>query len=184
MYISEISHSLFPRRRASLNQSMTLLRGKINFTSVEISSSRIFLQVSASSFVSSAKLLFDYSDAFDKLDAAKTSIEELHDDIALKETIDANIAELHRLNQLAAQIEIKNNFNLLINLGKISGGDVRLTKISVEENFLELEGTTDNPDAVKNYLARVKSSVTQSAHLESSKENDDGDIIFLIRATL
>ncbi len=134
--------------------------------------------------IGSVKLLLDYHEASDKLDAAKTSIEELHADIILKETIDADIAELHRLNNLAAQIDIKNHFNLLINIGKISGGDVRLTKISIEENILELESATDNPDAVKNYLSRVKSFVAQSARLESSKENDDGDIIFLIRAAL
>lgn len=134
--------------------------------------------------IGSVKLLLDYHEASDKLDAAKTSIEELHADIILKETIDDDIAELHRLNNLAAQIDIKNHFNLLINIGKISGGDVRLTKISIEENILELESATDNPDAVKNYLSRVKSFVAQSARLESSKENDDGDIIFLIRAAL
>lgn len=155
--------------------------GVWNWKKISLAVAAIFL---IGLLIGSAKLLFDYHEASAKLNAAKTSIEELHADIALKETIDADIAELHRINNLAAQIEIKNNFNLLINIGKISGGDVRLTKISLEENFLELEGVTDNPDAVKNYLARVKSSVAKSARLETSKENDDGDIIFLIRAAL
>ena len=71
----------------------------------------------------------------------------------------------------------------MINLGKIAGDDIRLKKIRVEENFFELEGLTDKPDAVKNYLARVKNFVIKSARLESSAENDDGEIVFVIRAT-
>lgn len=134
--------------------------------------------------IGSAKLFFDYREASAELDAVKLSIDDVREDLALKKILDADIAELHRLNTLAAQIEGKKNFNLLINLGKISGGDVRLTKIRIEENFLELEGLTDKPDAVQSYLSRVKSSVVQSARLERSAENDAGDIAFLIRAAL
>ena len=134
--------------------------------------------------IGSIKLFFDYYEASNKLDAAKISVEGLHSDLALKENLDANIAELHKLNNRAAQIDSNKNFKLLINIGKISDDDVRLTKIRVEENFLELEGITDKPAVVKNYLAHVKSSVVQSARLETSSENDDGEIIFLIRASL
>ena len=134
--------------------------------------------------IGSIKLFFDYYEASNKLDAAKISVEGLHADLALKENLDANIAELHKLNNRAAQIDSNKNFKLLINIGKISDDDIRLTKIRVEENFLELEGITDKPAAVKNYLAHVKSSVVQSARLETSSENDDGEIIFLIRASL
>ena len=92
-------------------------------------------------------------------------------------------AHKFKLNFLnAAQIDVKQNFNLLINLGKIAGGDVSLTKIRVEENFLELEGVAQNSDAVKNYLSRVKNSVINSARLESSAEHEDGEIVFVIRA--
>ena len=162
--------------------NLLLARGGVwNWKKISLAVAAIFF---IGLLIGSAKLLFDYHEASAKLDAAKTSIDELHADIVLKENLDANIAELHRLNNLAAQIDIKNNFNLLINLGRISGGDIRLTKINIEENFLELEGMTDNPDAVKDYLARVKNSVAKSARLETSKENDDGDIIFVIRATL
>ena len=134
--------------------------------------------------IGSIKLFFDYYEASNKLDAAKISVEGLHSDLTLKENLDANIAELHKLNNRAAQIDSSKNFKLLINIGKISDDDVRLTKIRVEENFLELEGITDKPAVVKNYLAHVKSSVVQSARLETSSENDDGEIIFLIRASL
>ena len=135
-------------------------------------------------FVGSMKLLFDYHEASANLDAAKNSLEDLREEVALKENLDADIDELHRLNKLAAQIEVKQNFNLLIKLGKIAGDDVRLTKIRAEENFLELEGIADEPDAVKSYLSRVKNSVAPSAQLENSTENDYGEIVFLIRAKL
>ena len=131
----------------------------------------------------SAKISLDFHEASDKFDEANNLIDELNEDITLKKFLDADIAELHKDNKLAAQIDINKNFNLLINLGKITG-DVRLTKIQIEENFLELEGVTDNPDYIKNYLARVKNYVAQSARLENSTESDDGEIIFVIRATL
>ena len=95
--------------------------------------------------IGSIKLFFDYYEASNKLDAAKISVEGLHADLALKENLDANIAELHKLNNRAAQIDSNKNFKLLINIGKISDDDIRLTKIRVEENFLELEGITDKP---------------------------------------
>ena len=132
--------------------------------------------------IGSAKLFLDYDAASIELNAAKASLDVT--DLALKETLDADITELHRLNDIAAQIETNQNFNHLINLGRTAGGGVRLTKIRVEEKFMELEGLTDKPEAVKNYLARVRASVIQSARLESSAERDDGDIVFVIRATL
>ena len=132
----------------------------------------------------SAKIFFDYREASDKLDAAKISLDEIHDDLILKENLDAIIAELHRLNSIAANIEPEKKFNLLIRLGKIAEGDVRLTKIHVDEKFLELEGLTDKPEAVRNYLGRVRNSVEKSARLENSSERDDGEIFFVIRADL
>ena len=158
-----------------------LLSGGVwDWKKISFAAAAIFL---IGQIIFSAKIFFDYSAAQNKLDAAKISVEELSAELALKKNLDANVAELHRLNALAAQIELETNFNLLINLGKISGEDVRLTKIRAEKNLLELEGLTDNPDAVKNYLARVKSSVVQSARLENSSERDDGEIVFAIRAT-
>ena len=155
--------------------------GTWNFEKISAAVAAIFF---IGIILSSAKLFLDYREASDKFDAAKISLEKFSEDLALKKNLDANIAELHRLNALAAQIEPEKNFNLLINLGKIASDDVRLTKIRTEENFLELEGLTDNPDAVRNYLARVRNSVVQSARLEQSSERDDGEIVFVIRADL
>lgn len=132
--------------------------------------------------ISSIKLFIDYNAALDKLDEAKISVEKFSDELVLKKNLDAEISELHKINALAAQIKPEKNFNLLINLGKISSDDVRLTKIRAEENFLEVEGLTDDSDAVRNYLARVRNSVIKSARLENSSERDDGDIVFVIRA--
>lgn len=133
--------------------------------------------------IGSTKLFFDYRTASAELDAAKISIDELREDVDLKKSLDDTVAELHKLNKIAAQVSVTNNLNLLINLGKIADKNIHLTKIRVEKNFLELEGTADNPDAVKNYLVRVKISIIESARLEHSSERDDGDIAFVIHAT-
>lgn len=134
--------------------------------------------------IGSVNLFLDYNAATDKLDAAKISVESLSDDLALKKSLDENISELHKLNKLSAQVEGNKNFNRLVNLGKISDRTIRLTKIRAEENLLELEGITEDSGALKNYLGRVRNSVANSARLESSTERDDGDIAFVIRASL
>ena len=134
--------------------------------------------------VGSVNLFIDYKAASDKLDAAKSSVENLRGDLALKETLDEIFGELHRRNKLAAQINAPKNFNLLINLGKIADSNITLKKIRVEENSLEIEGVTDKADALKNYLSRVKNSVAKSARLESSSERNDEKISFVIRAAL
>lgn len=132
---------------------------------------------------SSLKLFLDYKTTSDKLDAAKISVENLSEELALKQNLDEVIAELHKINELSAQVPTNHNFNLLLNLGKIASEDIRLTRIRVEENFMELEGVTEDSEALKNYLGRVKNIVVPSARLESSSGQDD-KIYFVIRATL
>ncbi len=133
--------------------------------------------------VGSVKLFLEYREVSDKLDAAKISVENLNEDIALKKILDGNISELHRINKLAAQVAKPENFNRLLNLGKIADKNIRLTKIVAEENFLEIEGATDESETLKNYLGDVKNFVANSARLESSAEHD-GEIFFVIRAAL
>lgn len=133
----------------------------------------------------STKIFLEYRTASINLDAAKNSVAEFQDDLALKKNLDENISELHRLNEICAAQDVSTTkFNLLLNLGKISGEDVHLTEIRLEENSLELEGVADKPDAVKSYLGRVKNSVAQNARLENSSEREDGEIAFRIRAAL
>ena len=134
--------------------------------------------------IGSTKLFIDYSAASYELDAAKIAVDEMSKDVALKQKLDADIAELNRLNALTAQVNAPQNFNLLINLGKIADKNIRIKKIRLDENSLELEGIATKPDAVKNYLARVKNFVAQSARLENSSECDDGNIFFVVRASI
>lgn len=135
--------------------------------------------------VSAANLFVDYQTAAAELDAAKISVDERQEDFALKNFLDADIAELNRLNKISAAQKIApKKFNLLVNLGRVAGGGVRLTKIRAEENFLEVEGTSKTPDAVRSFLSRVKNSVVQAARLESSTRRDDGTIEFRIRAAI
>lgn len=168
------------RERTAPNLLST--RGAWNLKKISLTAAAIVLIALA---IGSAQLLADYDTASDELDAANRSLAKLRDDLALKKNLDADIAELHRLNKLGAAQDVSpKKFNLLINLGKVAGGGVSLTKIRAEENFLELEGISVTPDAVKSYLSRVKSNVAQSARIESSTEQDDGYIAFVIRATI
>lgn len=157
-------------------------RGSVwNLKKISLTAAAIFL---IAIILPTTKILFDWREASAQLDAEKKSVEELREDLALKEILDADIAELNRLNKIcAAQGVNSTRFNFLLNLGKISVDGAGLTNIRAEENFLEIEGLAENPDAVKNYLSRVKSLVAQNARLESSSERDGGGIVFLIRAT-
>lgn len=135
--------------------------------------------------IGSAQLLIDWRTASNELDTAKQSVNALQSDIAMKESLDADIAELHRLNNLSAAQNVSlKKFNMLVNLGRAAGGGVRLIKIRAEEKFFEFEGVSVTPDAVKSFLSRVKSLVAQSARLERSTEQEDGDVAFVIRATI
>ena len=150
---------------------------------------RISAAVAAIFFIAltfaTVKVFWDCNAASDALDDAKLAVNEIGADVALKKSLDADTAELHRLNALAAaQVDTPKKFNLLINLGKVADKTVRLTKIRADENSLELEGIAATPEAVKAYLARVKGSVAQGARLENSAARDDGDIAFTIRAAL
>ncbi len=148
---------------------------------------RISAAVAAIFFIAltlaTAKVFWDCNAASDALDAAKQAVNEINADVALKKSLDADIAELHRLNAIAAaQVDTPPILNRLIKLGRIADKTVRLTKIRADEKSLTLEGIAATPEAVKAYLARVKASVAQGARLENSAARDDGDIAFTIRA--
>ena len=155
--------------------------GVWNWKKFSQATATIFLAILA---VVTFKTFWNYGAASDELDAAKFAVNKLREDVALKKAVDADIAELHRLNKIAAaQVDTPTKFNLLLNLGKIADKSVRLTKIRADGNSFEIEGVANSPDAIKNYLSRVKSSVVSSARLESSSERDD-ELVFSIRATL
>ena len=134
--------------------------------------------------IQAAEISSDWRAASKELNAEKISLNELRDDLNLKKFVDDDIAEMQRLNNLTAKVDAPKTFNLLINLGKSFGGDVRLTKIRVDENSAQLDGLATSTEVVKSCLVRVKNSVTQSARLENSSARDDGEIDFKIRADL
>ncbi len=182
--ITPIDHAKFIAEIVRERKAPNILArsGILNWKKISAAIAAIFF---IALLISSMKIFFDSNAASTQLDAIKSSVNELRDDLALKNSLDEDIAELNRLNKICAAQGINPaKFNLLINLGKVAGGGVHLTKIHVDENFLELEGVSTTPDAVKSYLSRVKSSVSSSARLESSNENKDGDIDFTIRAAL
>ena len=152
-----------------------------NWRKIFCAAAAIFLIVL---LIGSLKLLLEYKAAFDELAAQKIIIGGLQEELALKNSSDEIISELKRLNGFAAQIDSPEILNLLIKIGKVADKSVRLIKISAGNNFLELEGKAATTDALKNYLARVKNSVINSARLETSAEGDDGKISFVIRAAL
>ena len=167
--------------REKKSPNLLAIRGGVwNWQKISQAAATIFL---FAFIICSTKLFLEYREVADKLDAAKISVENLNEDIILKKILDENISELHRINTLAAQIGDNKNFNRLLNLGRIADKNIRLTKIRVEENFLEIEGATDDSETLKNYLGDVKNSVADSARLESSSERD-GEIFFVIRAAL
>ena len=134
--------------------------------------------------ICNVKLFFDYKTTSDELKAEKIIINGLSKEISLKKSSDEVTSELKRLNELAAQIETPETLNLLIKIGKIADKTVYLNKIRAENDFLDLEGKAKTAEALKRYLERVKSSVINSARLESSTEDEDGKISFVIRAAL
>ena len=158
-----------------------LARGGVwSWKKLSLATAAIFLGVM---IILSAKLFADYGAAADNLDAAKLAVENLRGNLAIKQAVDADIAELRRINALAAQIDDPDNFSLLLKVGKLADRSIHLTSLRVDEKTLELEGTATAPAAIRNYLARMKSSVAATARLESSSEHD-GEIAFTIRASL
>ena len=151
-----------------------------NVQKLSLTAAAIFL---IAALVQAAGIFSEWRTASNELDAAKLSLDEMREDLSLKKFIDDDTDELRRLNNLTANVNAT-TFNLLINLGKSFGGDVRLTKIHVDENSAQLDGLATSTEAVKNCLARVKNSVVQSARLENSSTRDDGEIAFTMRADL
>ncbi len=130
----------------------------------------------------SAELAYEYFAAESALQAARANLDAQNNLQILKENFDAISAEMKKLNELsAAQNSNAKKFNALIQIGRLADGKVYLDKIRASGESLELEGVADTPDAVKNYLSRLKKSMSK-VKLENSAAND-GQINFLIRAT-
>ena len=164
------------------NAAPNVLAGKIshwNFKRIALAAAAVFLL--AVSLVS-ARLGYEYYAASKNLAVAQENLKELGELAAFKGIIEANAAEMHRLNDLiSAQNITADKFNALIRIGRLIDGKIWLDKIKTSGDTLELTGTADMPDALKNYLSRLK-SFAQNVKLENSASND-GQIDFLIRVT-
>ena len=132
--------------------------------------------------VFTAKIFSDKLTASEDLLAAQTTLESRSEDFALKQAIEDDITSLRRFNRFAAQIP-PSNFNFLLRIGKTVADGISLTSLNVEENVLELDGIADSPSDLRDYLARVKASVVQSAQIEITDAAGD-EITFTIRAAL
>lgn len=150
-----------------------------NFKRIALAAAAVFLL--ALSLVS-ARLAHEYFSASNNLAAAQENLSALGELAALKESLDADAAEMRRLNELsAAQNLTAEKFNALVKIGGLADGKVWLDKIKTSGDTLELTGTADTSDALRNYLSRLK-SFAKNIKLENSAMND-GQINFLIRVT-
>ena len=130
----------------------------------------------------SAKLFYDWHTAENQFETAQKILTEKSESAVLKKTLDAEVAEMKKINSLlAAQSENSSKLNALIRLGKISGGSIQLKKINASEDFTQIEGTAENPDALEKYLARLKNSVASTVKLANTAATDDGKLNFTIR---
>lgn len=164
--------------------SPNLLRQRATSLNVQKIASSVAVIFLVAAFVTATRIFEDWYAAANELDAAKLAVNNLRNDLNLKNFFDEDIGELQRLNNLTVAAAATKTFGVLINFGKVASGDVHLTNIRVDENSAEINGRATNSDAVKSCLARVKNSVTARARHENSSAGDDGEITFAIRADL
>ena len=127
---------------------------------------------------------YQYYNAAAQVEQLQANLAERDDELNLKNSIDENISEMKRLNELcAAQKNSIPIFNTLVKLGKIADGKTYLTKINLSDNDIELEGVADNPDEIKNYVSRLKTNVTPNVKL-GNFSSTDGETIFTVHLTL
>jgi len=132
----------------------------------------------------SAHLAQDYFTAYTAFQRAQERLQADSDTFTLKENFDALISALKGLNEkIAAQNVSPQKFNALVKLGKIADGKIILSKVKASEENLELEGVAESPDAVKNYLNRLKVAISPKVKLKNSSEND-GQLFFTISINL
>ena len=130
----------------------------------------------------SAKIFYDYKVAENELETVRKNLAEQSEFVVLKKDLDENISEMKKINSmLDAQSEKFSKLNFLIRLGKISGGAVQMKKINATENFVQLEGVAEDPDAIEKYLRKLKNSVAENSKLENTSAADDGRINFSVK---
>lgn len=161
-----------------------ILTKKISAWNIE----KISLTAAAIFFIAltvfSAKLGYDYCHASTRAETAQNRLNSQSDINLLKQDFDAVTGQIKRFNAVISKQDINSkNFSALIKIGKLSDGKIILDKIKATDETLELEGTTESPEAVKLYLNRLKNFVSPKVKLKNSSEID-GQIIFSISVTL
>ena len=169
---------------AAEKTSPNLLRTRSTSLDVKKISALVAAIFLIAALVQAAEIFSDWYKVSTELDAAQLSVNELRDDLKLKNFMDEDINELRRLNTLTTTLDPTKTFNLLVNLGKVFGGDVHLTNIAVDENSARLSGSGTSTDTVKSCLSRMKNFVAQTARAENSSATEDGEIDFAIRVDL
>ena len=162
------------------NKTPNILAEKIfmwNIKKISLTAAAIFVII-LSGF--SAVLAQEYFSAYTAFERAQERLQANADTFTLKENFDALISALKGLNdKIAAQDISPQKFNALVKLGKIADGKIILSKIKASEETFELEGVAESPNAVKNYLNRLKVVISPKVKLKNSSEND-GQIFFSI----
>lgn len=152
-----------------------------NIKKISLTAAAIFL-IALAGF--SAKLTYDYLNAATRTETAIARLESQNDTFILKEDFDAVTGKIKRFDRLISTQDINfQNFNALVKLGQISDGTIIPEKIRTSGGSLEIEGSTETPDAVKVYLNRLKNIVAPKVKLKSSTE-EDGQNFFTISVNL
>ena len=129
-------------------------------------------------------LFYEYQTAAAQVDELQTRVDSLNNTAELKKIVDADVAEMKRINSLcAAQNNPVTAFNALVNVGRSADGTTYLRKLKIAGNSLELEGVTDNPDEIKNYVNRLKKFVAPNVKT-GNLTTTDGVTNFTIHVTL
>lgn len=119
-------------------------------------------------------LFYKHQSAAAQVAELKTRVDSLNDTAELKKIVDADVAEMKRINALcAAQNNPVTAFNALVNVGRSADGTTYLRKLKIAGNSLELEGVTDNPDEIKNYVNRLKKFVAPNVKTGNLTSADD-----------
>ena len=130
----------------------------------------------------SIKVFYDYKVTDDELESIRKILSEQSEVIVLQKEIDENILEMKKINSLLeSQSEKFSKLNVLIRLGKIADNKIHLSKISVTENFVQVDGFADDSVAIEKYLRKLKNLVAENFKLDNTSTTDDGKINFTVK---
>ncbi len=182
--LTPFNRAVFAADIVKNKKSPNILNIKIstwNIKKISLTAAAIFL-IALTGF--SAKLAGDYFSSKTHAQKAQERFNSQNDTFILKKDFDAVTAEIKRFNGAISEQDINfQKFNALVKIGKIADGKIFLEKIRAADKNFEIEGFSESPDAVKNYLSRLKNSLSHKVKLKNSSEID-GQIFFSISINL